>query len=175
MAPAVDRLNPVGRDPAVTDQPLDEMVAPPAAPDVVAAMVTVEMAVPELLVNGPGLVTVTVLLMVQVKVVLAAKACESVAVTVTEHEQAVVGVPLMPPVVELIDNPAGRPDAANVTALVTEVSCGALMVRALMALPDTLVCVPGLVTDRLSTFQVRVIDPLPPAVWLPPPLPPPEL
>ena len=69
MAPAVDRLNPVGSDPAVIDQPVDEMVAPPAAPEVVAAMLTVEMAEPELLVNGPGLVTVTVLLMVQVKVV----------------------------------------------------------------------------------------------------------
>src|ERR1700722_7365312 len=101
MAPAVDRLNPVGRDPAVTAQPVDEMVAPPAAPDVVAAMVTVEMAVPELLVKGPGLVTVTGLLRVQVKGVVAAKACESVAVTVTEHEQAVVGVPLTAPVVEL--------------------------------------------------------------------------
>ena len=91
------------------------------------------------------------------------------AVTVTEHEQAVVGVPLMAPVVELMDNPAGRPDAAKVTELPPVVSCGALMVRALMALPDTLDWVPGLVTDRLSTFQVRVTPPLAPAASFPPP------
>src|ERR1039457_7259170 len=101
MTPAVDMLSPVGSDPAVIDQPVDEMVAPPAEPDVVAAMLTVEMAVPELLVNGPGLVTVTVLVMFQVKVVLAAKACESVAVTVTEQAQAVVGVPLTTPAEEI--------------------------------------------------------------------------
>src|ERR1022692_3704592 len=131
MTPAVDMLSPVGSDPAVIDQPVDEMVAPPAEPDVVAAMLTVEMAVPELLVNGPGLVTVTVLVMFQVKVVLAAKACESVAVTVAE----------------------------KVTELPPVVSCGALMVRLVIAEPDTLDWVPGLVTDRLSTFQVRLIDP----------------
>lgn len=85
MAPAVDRLSPVGSEPDVTDQPVDEMVAPPAEPDVVADMLTVEMAVPELLVNGPGLVTVTVLLTVQLKAeVEAVAAWVSVAVTVTE-------------------------------------------------------------------------------------------
>ena len=169
MAPAVDMLNPVGSDPVVIDQPVDEMVAPPAAPDVVAAMLTVEMAVPELLVKGPGLVTVTVLVMFQVNEVLSLNACESVAVTVTEQAQAVVGVPLMTPLLELIESPAGRPVAEKVTELPPVVSCGALMVRLLIAEPDTLDCVPGLVTDRLSTFQVREIEPPEPVASFPPP------
>ncbi len=38
-----------------------------------------------------------------------------------------------------------------------------------MAVPETLDWVPGLVTERLSTFHVSVIDPVLPAVLLPPP------
>ena len=48
------------------------------------------------------------------------------------------------------------------------------MVRLEMAEPETLDWVPGLVTDRLSTFQVRETDPLPPVLPVvapPPPLP----
>lgn len=112
MTPAVDRLSPVGSEPDDTDQPVGEMVAPPAEPDVVADIETGEIAVPEFLVNGPGLVTVTALLTVQVKpAVLAVAAWVSVAVTVTEEGVAlpVVGVPEMTPVEELMDKPGGRP------------------------------------------------------------------
>ena len=81
---------------------------------------------PETLDWVPGLVTVTVLVMFQVKVLLWRSAPrESVAVTVTEQAQAVVGVPLMTPLLELIDRPAGRPVAAKVTALPPVVSWGA--------------------------------------------------
>lgn len=118
----------------------------------------------------PGLVTVTVLVMFQVKVVLALNACESVAVTVTEQAHAVVGVPLITPA-ELMLRPAGRPVAPNVTELPPVVSCGAVMVRLEMAVPDVLLWVPGLVTDRLSTFQVRETAPAPPELPLLPPPP----
>ena len=42
-----------------------------------------------------------------------------------------------------------------------------------MAEPETLDWVPGLVTDRLSTFQLSVIEPAVPVVAAPPPAPPP--
>ena len=51
--PAGERARPGGREPPVTDQP-GEMVAPPPAPEVVAASVSGVMAVPELSVCGPG-------------------------------------------------------------------------------------------------------------------------
>ena len=44
--PAGDRVRPVGSDPAVTSQPVDEMLAPPPAPDVVADRVSGLIAVP---------------------------------------------------------------------------------------------------------------------------------
>ena len=46
------------------------------------------------------------------------------------------------------------------------------MVRVLMALPDTLAWLPGLVMLRASTFQVRVIEPPPPVLLVPAPAPP---
>jgi hypothetical protein len=136
----------------------------------VAELVRAVMAEPETFDLVPGLVTVTVLVMFQVKVAVAVRASESVAVMVVEQAQAVVGVPVMAPLVELMDRPAGRPVAEKLTVLPPVVSWGALMVRVLMALPDTFDWVPGLVTDRLSTFQVTEIDPPPP----PPPEPPAE-
>ena len=60
----------------------------------------------------PGLVTVTVLLVVpmfQVKVADPLGPVESVPVTVTLEVPAVFVVPEITPVVELIDRPAGRP------------------------------------------------------------------
>ena len=50
-------------------------------------------------------------LMVQVKVALPLAPVVSVAVTVTVEVAAVVGVPEIRPVVELIDRPAGSPVA----------------------------------------------------------------
>ena len=73
-------------------------------------------AVPTVPVWLPGLVTVTVLpelaaLMVQVKAAVPLAPVPSVTVTVTLEVAAVVGVPEISPVVELIDRPAGRPVA----------------------------------------------------------------
>jgi hypothetical protein len=146
---------------AVDDESWDELLS-----GVMAEPVTLDWL--------PGLVTVTVLVMFQVNVVLALNACESVAVTVTEQAHAVVGVPVITPE-ELMLRPAGRPVAPNVTELPPVVSCGALMVRELMPLPETFDWVPGLVTDRLSTFQVRETDPALPELPLLPPAPPLEL
>ena len=52
MTPPEVMESPVGSEPAVTDQPAPEMMAPPTEPEVVAAMFTVVMAVPEFRVNG---------------------------------------------------------------------------------------------------------------------------
>jgi hypothetical protein len=104
----------------------------------VAELERVEMAEPERFDCAPGLATLTVLETVQVNDVLALNDSESVAVTVTEHVQAVVGVPVMAPVVLLIAKPAGRPVAAKVTELPPVVSWGAAMVNVEMAVPDVL-------------------------------------
>ena len=113
MTPVAEAMvTPAGRP--VADH--DEMVAPD--PELVAVAVTVgESAVPltEDLVDGT--VTTTVLVMVQVNAdVETALAKLSVAVKVTEQAHAVVGVPVMAPVAELIARPAGRPDCVQVTA-----------------------------------------------------------
>ena len=78
-----------------------------------ALMVSGLMAVPDWLVWLPGLVTVTTLVTFQVKVVEPlSRRTPSVAVTVTEQAQAVVGVPVMVPLEEM-DSPAGSPVAAR--------------------------------------------------------------
>ena len=61
---------------------------------------------------------------------------------VTEHAQAVVGVPVMAPLEVLIDSPAGRPVADQVMVAVDDESVAEL-VSVVMAVPDTLVCAPG--------------------------------
>ena len=76
----------------------------------VAATTNGVMAVPETLDWFPGLVTVTVLVTVQVKLVVPKYPSVSVAVMVTEEVPAVVGVPLITPVEVLIDQP-GREGA----------------------------------------------------------------
>ena len=83
----------------------------------VATGVRVEIAAPETLDWVEIAVTATVLVMVQVNAdVETALAKLSVAVKVTEQAHAVVGVPLMAPVDELIARPAGSPDCVQVTA-----------------------------------------------------------
>jgi hypothetical protein len=62
----------------------------------------------------PGSATDTVLATVQKKEAVPVWPDGSVAVTVTDDVPGVVGVPLMVPVVELIDSPAGRPVADHV-------------------------------------------------------------
>lgn len=102
-----------------------------------------------------GFVTVTVLvpleLTVQVKEVEPLAPVESLAVTVTEDEPAVVGEPLMRPE-ELIDKPAGRPLAVKVSEAPPE---SVAAICKLTAEPTVVVCVPGLVT-------VTVLPVLPP-------------
>ena len=84
----------------------------------VATGVRVEIAAPETLDWVEIAVTATVLVMVQVNAdVETALAKLSVAVKVTEQAHAVVGVPVMAPVAELIARPAGRPDCVQVTAV----------------------------------------------------------
>ena len=68
----------------MTDQPVVEMVAPPAEPEVAADSVSGETAVPEFEVWAPGLATVTVLLTVQLNVAEPVAPRLSVAVRVTE-------------------------------------------------------------------------------------------
>ena len=134
----------------------------------VAELVTAVMAVPVTVDWLPGLATVTVLVTFQVNDAVAVSAWESVAVTVTEQAQGVVGVPLTTPPDE-IDSPAGRPVAVYVTELPPVVSWLPVMVRPEMADPDTFDWVPGLVTDRTSTFHVSVMEPAVPAAPVPPP------
>ena len=96
------------------DRPLGRPVADQVsvAPDweSVAELETAVMAVPVTADLLPGLATVTVLETFQVNDVVAVRAWESVAVTVTEQAHAVVGVPLTTPPDE-IESPAGRPVA----------------------------------------------------------------
>ena len=111
MAPVLELMeSPAGRP--VADQlmvAVDEVS--------VATGVRVEIAAPETLDCVEIAVTATVLVMVQVNAdVETALAKLSVAVKVTEQAQAVVGVPVMAPVDELMARPAGRPDCVQVTA-----------------------------------------------------------
>jgi hypothetical protein len=103
--------------------PVDELIDRPAgrpvadqvrvAPDweSVAESVTGVMAVPETSDWLPGPVTAMVLDTVQENVAEPFAPLASVAVTVTEEVPGAVGVPLIVPVDELIDSPAGRPVA----------------------------------------------------------------
>ena len=115
------------------------------------------MAVPAVDVWAPGLVTETVLVMFQVKVADPWAPRLSVAVRVTEKGPAVVGVPETAPVVVLNDNPVGRPDWAH-EVMVPPPTTVALGVSVVMAVPDTLFWVPGLVTVTASlTVQVKAV------------------
>ena len=126
-----------------------------------ATGVKVEMAEPETVVLVPGFVTATVLEMFQVKFTELANGVGeplSVAVMVTEQAHAVVGVPVMAPPDEAIDRPAGRPVAVQVSVAVDEVSVAA-GVRVVMAAPDALDLVPGLVTATvLVMVQVKLTE-----------------
>ena len=152
MAPpdeAIDR--PAGRPVAVQVSVAVDEVS-------VAAGVRVVMAAPEALDLVPGLVTATVLVMVQVKLTELANVVGeplSVAVIVTEQAHAVVGVPVMAPPDDAMTSPTGRPVAVQVSVATDEVSVAA-GVRVVMAAPETLDCVPGLVTVTvLVMVQVK--------------------
>ena len=132
----------------------------------VAAGVKAEMAEPVALALVPGLVTTTVLVMVQVNETELETLALSLAVMVTEKAPAVVGVPLMTPVEELMDRPVGRPEALQVSVATDEVSV-AVAVMGEMAVPDTfdLADVVGLVTATvLVMVHEKLADPAKPAV-----------
>ncbi len=76
------------------------------------ATVSGVMALPETFDWFPGLVAETWLVTAQVNETWAEKLLLSVTVTVTGSDPAVVGVPVMAPVPELMERPAGNPVAA---------------------------------------------------------------
>jgi hypothetical protein len=81
-----------------------------------------------------------------------------VAVTVTEQAQAVVGVPVILPLDEMV-RPMGGPVAPKVSVAPDWVSVAAIC-RAVMAVPETLDWVPGLVTATvLVMVQVKLAVP----------------
>jgi hypothetical protein len=95
-------------------RPVADQVSVAVDEESVAATDTTPMADPDTSVWSPGLVTDTVFVVVHVSEADPDAPELSVAVSVTEQAQAVVGVPLIVPVVELIDSPAGRPVADHV-------------------------------------------------------------
>ena len=81
----------------------------------------------------------------------------SVAVTVTEHEHAAVGVPEITPVDELIVRPVGSPVAEYVLVAVDDVSEAEMATEAAVLIKVT--WLPGLVTTTvLVTFQVKLTE-----------------
>jgi hypothetical protein len=160
IAPVVGLIDrPAGRP--VADH--DAMVA--VDDESVADGVSVPMAAPETSLCAPGLVTDTELVTFQVKVVEPAVPALSVAVRVTEHAHAVVGVPVITPVVGLIERPAGRPVAVHEVMEAVDDESVADGVSGAMAVPLTLERVPGLVTvTTVVMVQVNVAEPELPAL-----------
>jgi hypothetical protein len=104
-------------------------------------------------------VTVTVLVTVQVKAAEPAWPLLSLAVSTTDAEPGVVGVPVMVPVELLIESPAGRPVADQVITGLEAVSVAELVTGA-MAEPVTLDWLPGLATEMTEvTIQTKLVEP----------------
>jgi hypothetical protein len=110
------------------------------APDEESLAVTARgaMAVPETFAWLPGLVTETVLEIVHENDAVPVKPALSVALTVTEQVQAVVGVPVMAPDDELMDSPAGRPVADHEAMVAVEEESVAELCNVEMAVPERL-------------------------------------
>ena len=113
MTPPDDSERPGGSEPLRIDQPVPEMVAPPPDPEVVAAKVIGVMAEPESTVGDCGVTETTLSTVHENGLVDAVAPAESVAVTTTDEGVLlpVVGVPVISPVDELMERPAGRPVA----------------------------------------------------------------
>ena len=108
----------------------------------------------------PGLVAVTVLVTFQVKLAEPEKPELSVAVTVTEQAHAVIGVPVMAPVVRLIESPTGRPDADQLATVAVDEVSEAETVSVAMAVPEVEFWVAGAVTVTvLEMVQVKLAAP----------------
>jgi hypothetical protein len=117
------------------------------------------MAVPDTFDWSPESATATVLVIVQVNDVEPEAPEPSVAVSVTEQVQAVVGVPVIVPVEPSIDSPAGSPVADHASVAVDEVSVAVLW-RALMADPETWDWPAGVATETvLVIVQVNDVEP----------------
>ena len=118
-------------------------------------MVT-EVGVPVVLWRMPGLVTVTLVATAQVNVVVAGSRFASVTVMVTEPVPIVLGVPVITPVVGLMDRPVGRPVADQVYGAVPP----AAVTGWVTAAPTVLLRVPGFVTaGAAATSQVNAVVP----------------
>ena len=151
MAPVEELIErPVGRPEAAQV----EMVAPDW---VVEAEFDWEvMAEPETLALLATDVMATVLLMVQENEADPANPEPSVAVTVTVEVPRVDGVPVIAPAV-LIERPAGRPDAVQVSVALAAVSV-AVGVTVEMAVPVTFERLAGAVTVTTFTMLQRKIS-----------------
>ena len=152
-------VTPTGRP--VADQVSPAVVATDEVSVAVAVMLV--MAVPDTLDLAVvvGVVTATVLVMVQAMVAVPVWAWLSVAVTVTEQAHAVVGVPLITPVAELMVTPAGRPVADHDEMVAPEpvvVAVAVTVGESAVPLPEDLV--DGTVTTTvLVTVQVKETEP----------------
>ena len=161
MVPVVGSMaRPGGRPVAV--HPV--MVPPPST---VAVGVSGVMAVPEVEVWSPGLVTVTTSWTVQLNEVLVPlKASESVAVTVTEYVPPVVGVPEMIPEETPMARPGGAPFSEKLVMVAPppapDVVAGTVI--GVMAVPTVEDWSPGAVTvTTLSMTMVTGPVPVNPA------------
>jgi hypothetical protein len=124
-------------------------------------VVTGGIAVPETFAWGPGFTTATVLDTDQLNEVDPVKPLESVTVTVTELEPAVVGVPEIVPVEALMPSPAGSPVAAKWVMVAVDELSEATTPTVDTGEPETLAWLPGLVTATvLSTVQLKVVVPV---------------
>jgi hypothetical protein len=154
MAPEAGSIeSPAGR-------PVADQVSVAVDEESVAATDTTPMADPDTSVWSPGLVTDTVFVVVHVSEADPDAPELSVAVSVTEQAQAVVGVPLIVPVVELIDSPAGRPVADQVNDDTPVCESVAESVSGVMVEPVVDDWAPGLVTATLLV-TVQVIEVVP--------------
>jgi hypothetical protein len=96
----------------------------------------------------------------QVKAVEPENPALSVAVTVTDDEPAVEGVPLIEPVEASIDSPAGRPVAAQATTAAPGDESEAAGATGVMAEPETLDRAPRPeMPTVLVTVQEKVVEP----------------
>ena len=154
----------------VTD-PVEELMASPVGRPLwvqvrvrpvwvsVAEFASEEMAEPTAEDCPPGLVTTTVLVVVQVKEAADTRVAAGVALSdnemITEQEHGTVGVPEMIPVEEPMVRPTGRPVALQVLVAVVEVSVPENVTGA-MAEPVTADCVEGVVVTATVLVMVQV-------------------
>ena len=118
------------------------------------------MAVPDTLDWAPGLVTVTVSLTVQVKVVLVPVKPARVGGRDGHRVGPAGGRCAGDDAAELMVRPGGAPDSGQPVRVAADEESVAVSVRVAMAVPDGGRWAPGLVTDTvLVMVQVKVAEP----------------